>query len=232
LNAWYQRRDRDTEFNERLDERPPGVPGAGYAGFIRERETISDEVGTRLVLRPNVWFKTTLAYRLVATDYKANTDAAGLTTGGEIDSGSYDSSIYSINFTLTPWQRLRLFSSFSLMDTRSTTAHNKVAAIVPYDGQAYSVLANAIYALSAKTDLRLSYDFSWADYAQNNEAAGLPLGIKYQRHGLRAGISRELSKWLRTSLEYVWYRYDEPSSGHFNDYTAQGVFAMANVRWQ
>ena len=45
-------------------------------------------------------------------------------------------------------------------------------------------------------------------------------------------MSRTVTKWLRTSLEYAWYLYDEPSSGHANDYMAHGIFAMARLRWE
>ena len=94
------------------------------------------------------------------------------------------------------------------------------------------MLNSATYLLNEKTDLTIAYDFSWSNYRQNNEAAGLPLGIDYRLHALRAGVSRSVTKWLRTSLEYAWYLYDEPSSGHANDYVAHGVFAMARIRWE
>ena len=94
------------------------------------------------------------------------------------------------------------------------------------------MLNAATYILNEKTDLTLAYDFSWSNYRQNNEAAGLPLGIDYRLHTLRAGVTRTVTKWLRTSLEYACYLYDEPSSGHANDYVAHGIFAMARIRWE
>ena len=51
LNGWYQRRDRQTEFNEQQDELAPGLAGEGYPGFLRRRDMGTDEVGTRLVLQ-------------------------------------------------------------------------------------------------------------------------------------------------------------------------------------
>ena len=231
LNAWYQHRDRHTEFDEQQDELFPGVPNNGYPGFIRERDTFTDEVGARLVLRPRPWLRTTLAYRLVATDFDAVTDATTTSPGGRIQQGTYDASIYSFNVALTPWQRLRWFTSLTFQDARTKTA-GQTDAIVHYSGQTFSVLNSATCLLNEKTDLTLAYDFSWSDYRQNNEAAGLPLGIDYRLHALRAGVTRTVTKWLRTSLEYAWYLYDEPSSGHANDYMAHGIFAMARLRWE
>ena len=231
LNGWYQHRDRHTEFDEAQDELFPNVPNNGYPGFIRERDTFTDEVGARLVLRPRPWLRTTLAYRLIATDFDAVTDATTTSPGGPIQQGTYDASIYSFNVALTPWQRLRWFASLTFQDARTKTS-GQIDAVAHYAGQTFSVLNSATYLLNEKTDLTLAYDFSWSDYRQNNEASGLPLGIDYRQHALRAGVTRTVTKWLRTSLEYAWYLYDEPSSGHANDYVAHGVFAMARIRWE
>jgi len=79
--------------------------------------------------------------------------------------------------------------------------------------------------------VNVSYVWSASDYEQSNFAAGLPLGIQYQWHQLRAGVSRELNESLRVNLMYLFQLYDEPTSGGFNDYTANGVFASMTWRW-
>jgi len=108
---------------------------------------------------------------------------------------------------------------------------NDTAIVVPYRGHIYSVLSSASFALTERMDLHGSYTFSAADYSQNNFAAGLPLGIEYQRHGFDVGISRRWLKTLRTRLQYAFYKYEEPSSGHFTDYTAHAVFATVTLQW-
>ena len=86
--------------------------------------------------------------------------------------------------------------------------------------------------LDDKTDATLAYDFSHGDFAQHNGAEGLPLGLDYRLHTLRAGLSRQLTKNLRAGLEYFFSLYDEPYSHGLNDYTAHGVFTTLNYRWQ
>lgn len=230
LSAYAQRRDRDDSFDNNIDQ-----PGNGYPGFIRERDTVSDEAGAKLVVRPMSWLKTTLSYRIVRTEYETETDPAtfvgGTTTGGWVQAGDYEADVYSVNFTLTPWRRLYLFATLSYQDSSTVTEDNNSPAIVPFEGQVYSAMATANYVLNDKTDLKLTYDYSSADFSQNNVAAGLPLGIDYQRHGIRAGIGRQFWKRFRANLEYAWYYYDEPSSGGYNDYIAHGVFATLSARW-
>jgi len=103
---------------------------------------------------------------------------------------------------------------------------------VPYEGHTYAVIASANYALNKSTVLHAAYTFSQSDYGQNNLADGLPLGLIYTRHGLIAGLRRQLSRYVTASLRYGFYQYSEPSSGGFNDYTAHGVFATATIKWR
>jgi hypothetical protein len=55
---------------------------------------------------------------------------------------------------------------------------------------------------------------------------GLPLGIKYQQHAVQVGMKRRISQGTTLSLQYSFYHYDEPSSGGFNNFNAQAIFAM------
>ena len=236
LNAYAQRRDHDDTFNHRVDEEPRGnSPGQGYPAFITARQNTVDEVGAKLVVRPSSWLKTTLTYKVLSGDYRTVTDPATAfidsSPGGRILASEYDAHVYSLNATLTPWRRLHLFSTFSFQDSRTLTADNGSQSIAPYRGQIFSVLASASYVLNGQTDLHLSYNFSSANYAQNNEASGLPLGIDYHSHSLRAGLSRRFWKRFAANLEYVWSRYDEPSSGGFNDFTGDGIFGTLRVKW-
>ena len=238
LNGWAQRKDRQSDFHHGLDEKPIGFATNAYPGFITERQTISDELGTRLVVRPASWLKTTFSYRLVLTDFKTATESTPAdyflgtaTPGGRIHGGKYDAHIYSFNATLTPWRRVYFYSTLSLQDSRTVTADHGNASIAPFRGRTYSALTSANYILDEQTDLTLAYDFSRSDYGQHNETAGLPLGIDYTSHGIRAGLTRRFWKRYAANVEYVWSRYDEPTSGGFNDFTANGVFGTLRIRW-
>jgi hypothetical protein len=110
------------------------------------------------------------------------------------------------------------------------TEANGSPSVAPYAGDVYSVIMSGTYALNGKTDVIATYSFSTADFTQENQEAGLPLGIHYHQHTLAAGVRRQISKGKTVSLEYRYYRYTEPSSGTINDFEANGVFAMLNLR--
>ena len=240
LNAWYQYFDRRTDSDQQtvsLSRFPPIVdPGVGYPGFLTRQDITTDEVGARLVLRPSAWLKTTFSYRVVATDYRTWTKSSPFdpvsVPGGEVLAGNYDAQIFSVNASLTPWQRLRLFGSFTYQNMRTITADNGNPSVAPFQGDIYSALASATWTANERTELNAAYDFSTADFTQHNVALGLPLGLEYRLHTLRAGVTRALSKNLRVRLEYFFSLYDEAYSEGLNDYTAHGVFAMLNFRWQ
>jgi len=93
------------------------------------------------------------------------------------------------------------------------------------------VISSATYALTDRTDLHGSYSFAYADYAQDNFNDGLPLGLEFRRQGVEIGISRRWLDTISTRLQYGFYKYDEPSRGHFTDYTAHAIFATVTAHW-
>lgn len=238
LSAHVRRYDDDSHYNNTVNQQPIGFPAVGYPGFIRRRDLLTDEVETRLVLRPVGWFRTTLSYQLLSTAYHTDTYPATfgpdvvISPGGEILAGESVSHIYSLNTTFTPHQRLYLSATFSFQDSSTVTAANAAPAVAPYRGGTYSALASVTYVLNRNSDLLLSYSFSHSDFEQDNFAAGLPVGLRYQQHALQAGITRRLSKCLTTRLQYGYFYYNEPTSGGANNYTAHSIFGMLALRLQ
>ena len=86
------------------------------------------------------------------------------------------------------------------------------------------------FALNPKTDFRLNYVWSQADYAQHNQLTGLPAGINYDRHEVQAGITRRFSKNLAASLTYGFSQYREPTAGGASDFSAHTVFTTLTMQ--
>jgi hypothetical protein len=233
LSSHYRWYGKETDFD---DQRDQAATGDGYPAFIRWRETTTDEIEARLVIQTTPWLKNTLTYKRVGTDYETETDPVSLlapgdvTPGGRLQAAEYDADVYSLNATLTPWGRLYLSGTFTYQETRMEAFDNDSPSVVPYRGDVFSVLANANYAFSRKTDLSATYSFSWADYEQSNFADGLPVGLKFQYHAILAGWNRRITPNVSTRLQYGFYHYGEPSSGGANDYTAHAVFASLVIR--
>ena len=233
LSSHYRRYDDDSEFLNRNAPQPVGT----YPGFIRARELLTDEIEAKLTLRPARWLKTTLSYQYLKTDSWTDTRIAFNPTtsvqyspGGNILAGRFDSQIYSVGATVTPWRRFYLDAAFAYQNTTTRTANNAATTIAPYRGDIYSVFANGTYVLSASMDLFAGYTFAAADYEQKNSAGGLPVGLRYQQHGAEFGLRRRLGKNVSAQLQSGYYRYDEPTSGGANNYVACSVFGAITVR--
>jgi Planctomycete cytochrome C len=240
LNTQYQFQSSDTDYNYPVDV-VNGVTGAtnGYPGFITSRKILTDGFETKLDLRPANWLKTTLTYQITDTSYNSRTDPAFdpalaqvVSPGGPITDGHYNAHTYGFGATLTPIQRLYFSGAFTYSHSRATTASNGDPSIVPYTGSIYSLTTTATYALNVKTSLQTSYVFSYANYGENNAAAGLPLGLDFTRNELIVGLTRQLTKRLSGALHYQFSQYSEPSSGNANNFTAQGIFATLVYKWQ
>ncbi|MHB8520672.1 MAG: c-type cytochrome domain-containing protein [Limisphaerales bacterium] len=238
FNAQYLRREKKTDYNNVVDL-AFGFPEAGYPAFITARNTSTDEVDAKLAVRPASWLQTTFTYKIIATDYHTATDPVSgfdpakgavvpgyISPGGSILAGNYNAQVYSMNAVLTPWRRLYLSSTLSYQDSRTaTTGYN-----VPYRGDIYSVINSANFAINPATDLRATYSYSRADYGQSNAAAGLPLGLAYDWHGVQIGVGRRFKKNLSFNLQYAFYYYDEPTSGGVNNFRAHAIFAMLSKK--
>jgi len=239
MTAYFRQFQRMASYDHLLDIVPagvfiPGGPNDGYSAFIRSRDVTTDEIDARLTLRATRWLKTTLGYKYMQSDYWTETDPAqgGVASpGGWIFSGDQRAHVYTAGLTLTPLRRLYWNTTLAWYDTRTVAADNNSAAVEPYRGDTYSVISSATCALTERTDLHGSYSFAYADYAQDNFNDGLPLGLEFRRQGIEVGISRRWLDTISTRLQYGFYKYDEPSRGHFTDYTAHAIFATVTARW-
>jgi hypothetical protein len=236
FDGGYRWRSGNTDYDVARDDDLSPTPGNGYPAFIQARDVTGDEVNARVVWHAARWLKTSLKYQFVDSTIDTQTAGAldpntgGTSPGGWLQSGKHVANVYSLNATLTPWRRLLWNTTVSLSDAE-TTSGLETASVVPYEGQIYTVLSSLSFALDPRTDLTASYGFSRADYAQDQAADGLPLGLVYDRHSLLAGVKRQFKRNLTGSLAYGFWSYEEPTSGGAADYTGHGVFAWFTKRF-
>jgi len=235
-SAHYRFYENDSRYETNTVPQPEG----GYPGLIRRREVLTDEIETKLVVRPAAWLKAAFTYQHVATDYKQDTrpayDLVTATTnsnGGRLYAGQYDANVYSAGLTFTPRRRWALSGTFSYQETTTTTPGGGL--IRPYQGDIYSAWIGVTYILTPATDLALNYSFSLADYARPEAAPNPdgppPPGIRYEQHAVQASLSRRIRKNITTRLQYGYYRYEEPTLAGANDYRVHAIFATLAYRF-
>ena len=200
-------------------------------GFGGSQITDSVHFAGRVVVHPSGWLKTSVAYKYVRAIYRTDTDPVSesvlndISPGGALRSADYRAHVASFNATVAPWQRLYLSGTFSYENNRIATFDHRSDSTVPYAGDVFSVLASATFVVTTNTDWTTTYNFSYADYAQDNFAAGLPLGVRYHRHGVTTGLAHRFGANASAKVQYGFYDYEEPTSHGHNDYLAHAVFA-------
>jgi hypothetical protein len=233
LTAHYKRRERKWDYDH-LTDIDEWRGDHGYSAFITNQEFDGNEISAKLSVRPANWVKLGFTYQLLSSESAMTTlpiptGVFGEMPGGEVISYNYDAHIYSVNAALNPWHRVYLNSSFSYRNSRTWTGHEFTPTVIDYEGELCSSISSITYVVNEKTDLNASYAYSWADYGQNNDPAGLPVGIIYDWHIVSAGVTRRFQKNITTNFQYRFYQYDEDNSGGLNNYTAHGVLAALTI---
>ncbi len=230
IESWYRRRFRQNDYNHDLDTDLGtfAPPGNGFSAFIRSRDTDTDDFQVKLTLKPHRRVRTSLAYRLTATDFRTATDSVDVFgtvfPANDIYSGNFDAHHYTISTTAQPWNRLYLSATATVSDLRTTSGVTDGAIVVPYEGQLYTVLGSANYIVSKSLTWETTYSFSKADFAQSDTPLNLPLGMDYDRHGIVTGFTKNLSQNSQIRAQYGFFDYREPFTQGANDYTAHGLF--------
>ena len=207
---------------------------AGYPGFITAQDFVTDEIMTKLTLRPCAKFSVSLMYQLIATDIRTGSESVPFipaVPGGTQLAGNYDANIYSVSATLTPMSRLYLTGYFSYQDTRTAAFANQAPSVTTYKGGVFTVMGTAGYALDEKSDATLEYSYTASDNFTDNSANGLPLGLTDHRHQIMAGLSRKFRENVIARFRYGFYEYNESSTGGINNYRANLVSANCTVRF-
>ena len=229
LNAQHHYTSSDTTYNNALD----AALLPGYPSFILARQIVTHDFETKMILHPAPWLHTTLSYDIVTTDYNTETEPVpgGISPGGPLTDGIYDSRDYGLNVTLTPWRSLYFSGALTYGKSMTLTADNSDPSIVPYKGHVYTLTASAGYAFSKSVSLNLAYSFSEANYDEHSAADGVPLGLDFTRNNLTCRIRKQINARVAATLSYIYSSYKEPGSGGFNDYNSQGVFATLSYAW-
>jgi hypothetical protein len=235
LSAHLRRYENDSHYPS--SEVPS--PAGGYPDFFRSRKLLTDEAEAKLVVRPCNWLKTTLSYQLVTTEYDDVANFASNTIShviyspaGRLQTGKYDTRIYSFGAVLTPHPRLYFDGTFSYQPSRTSTADSGKATVGEYKGDTYSAGFDGTFVLSQTTDLSFGGTFSEANYGASRAVvvATVPVGIRYQEYGLNASVARRFSRNLSARLQYSFEYYREPSAAEANDFRAHTIFATLNLR--
>jgi len=240
LDLSYRWESRDSDYEHGLDENgafDPAESGNGYPAFIRGRVVEGQEAEARLAWRAARWLRWGFKYTYGMRDYRSDTDPSLLPAfptpifypGGHILAGEETAHSGTATVSVQPWRRLSLTASFTYTRSSLDTALSDGVIVAPYEGRVVSVLSTATWVVANPTDLRITYSFSDGDYDPQELPEGLPLGMRYTRHGLVPALVHRLNDRVTATLRYGFFDYTEPTLGGAHDYRAHWV--TAGLTW-
>ena len=192
----------------------------------------------KLSLQAAPWLKTTLSYQWLENNYHTATDPVNDPLSGQCrrdftgwqfarrQVSSPDRRPQCHPDSLAPTVPLH---HFCLSECAHGHGANDSPSVAPYQGNIYSVIASATYVLNQKTDLTASYSLSVPISARTTP----PMVCRWESsiNSMPCkSASSDKSARAKFSLYYSFYHYDEPSSGGFNNFNAQAIFAMLSFQ--
>jgi hypothetical protein len=231
FGAQYYHKIHDYDYDHFLDS-TSNAPAAAdrYPAFLTDQSFQTDDMNVRATWRP--FSKLTLVTRY---DFQLSTVDTKADFLNNQQSAEITSHIISQSINWTPLARLYFEASASYaLDSTDTPAPevlgtNQIVLNAANDYWNASGLVG--YALDDKTDLQVQYFYYHANNYVDNSAYSQPYGAGAEEHGITASIARQISKSVRATLKYGFYRNRDETSGGHNDYDAHLVFASLQYRF-
>jgi len=221
LQYYYQIHNYD--FTNNLNASP-----SSYPGYLSKQNFTTNDANIRAT-----WQALSNVSLITRYDFQLSTvDTWSIPSGGT-DIGSVQSSklinhILGEDITWTPLPCLYLQAGGSyVLNTMGTPADNSGGTsnlILSGQNNYWTVDASLGYEITAKTHLQMQYSYyNAADYF-NSAPTSLPYGANTQENSFTATVTHDISKEVKVSVKYGFYRNRDETSGGQNNYNAQVLY--------
>jgi len=231
FGAQYYHKIHSYEYEHPLDSTTNAAPSNNrYPAFLTDQKFETDDMNIRATWRAlnTLTFITRYDFQLSTVDTKG----AFLNS---VQSAEITTHIISESISWTPLNRLYLQASANYaLDSTETPAPGLIGTnrfVLNGVNDYWNASGLVGYALDEKTDVQAQYFYYHANNYVDNSASSQPYGAGAEEHGVTATISRELSKAVRVSLKYGFFRNREKTYGGHNDYDAHLVLATMQYRF-
>jgi hypothetical protein len=207
-----------------------------YPGFLRNQDFITDGTSFRTTWRPTS--KVTLVSRY---DFSyATVDTQGYLLL-KIPGCNETKHMFGETVTWTPLNRLFAQAGLNyVLDTITTGAEALSAGILqPSRNDYWTVNSLLGYAFNDRTDGQLGYTYTRAAnyYGTSPQFNGgvtpyfVPYGSGTEEHQVSAKVSHQLTKNIRTSLNYAFTNYRDQLFGGNTDFRSHSILATLQYRF-
>ncbi len=217
------------DYDHLLDNTPNNSANR-YPAYLVMQNFETYDGNVRLTMRP--WQNVTLISRYEFQSSIIHTKPDSSSGLGEVESSEMTSHIFAQSISWSPWSRLYLQAALNyvLSETR-TPASEFTRAILDAQNNYWTLNFSSGLVLDDKTTMNASYFYYRADNYQDNSNIGVPYGSGAEEHGITATLMRQLTKNLRWTLRYGFFRNRDELYGGRNNYDAHSAFSSIQYRF-
>ena len=230
FGAQYYHQIHNYDYDNNLAAAP-----TNYPGYLQNQNFTVDDMNIRATWRPFSRLSLVTRYDFQLSTVDTRSIPYGGIQAGEVQSAVITSHIISQSINWTPLSRLYVQVSGSYaLDSMDTPAQSWMGTnnIVPNLANDYwTVNAMAGYALDEKTDLQLQYNYYRANDYVNNALYSQPFGTDTEEQSVTATLTRQITKAIKVSLKYGFFRNQDQTSGGNNNYDAHLIYATMQYRF-
>jgi hypothetical protein len=230
FGAQYYHQIHNYDYDNNLDAAP-----TNYPGYMQNQNYTVDDMNIRATWRVLSTLSLVTRYDFQYSTVDTTSIPNGGIHAGEVQSANITSHIISESVNWTPWARLYMQVSgsyvLSSVDTPASSLPGVTNLVLNGANDYWTVNALAGYALDEKTDLQLQYNYYRADNYVYNSAYSQPFGAGAEEQSITATLTRQITRAIKVSLKYGFFRNQDQTSGGNNNYDAHLVYASMEYRF-
>ncbi len=218
----------NNDYDDRRETDPAGT--AARSAFTDWQNISTNEVMTRLTLRPARWIQPSFRYQSRADRYDS------MFEGNGVDVTHTRSNIYTFDCSVQPMPDLLATMGVSKQDawtkTPAALAATNLGQIPVFYSNVISWLFSTEYSINEKTTLINSITASQADNYRDFTSFGLPLGASYGQLDVVTSLRWSPTADLTIEPRYGYYRYAPNEAFEYaQGYGAHVVWLDLTLEW-
>ncbi len=217
LTSHVRHRINNNDYDDQRETDSTGT--TARSAFIDGQSIHTNELMTRVTLRPVRWLRPSFRYLFRGDRYGTHVEAQSLVKTGTT------SHSYTFDVAVQPQPELSTVLSFT-RQTAATWTPARFSSTVPiptFNADVNTWLMSTEYALSRKVTFTNSLQYSRADNFNDFTAFGLPLGVDNMMLDVLTGINWVLTDSVSVGAEYGFYHFQANSNAETGDYDAHVI---------
>jgi hypothetical protein len=232
LTTQVRRRVHNNDYDDQQE-----TAGTSRSAFFDGQSTHTDELSTRITLKPCRWFRPSFRYQLRADKYATRVENQQIVKTKSL------SNIYTFDVMAQPVRDLITTATFS-RQTAFTKTPARLISVSPgsglprdstptFNADVNTWLFSADYTVRTNVTLSSMLQYTRANNFNDFSPSGQPFGADYRKLDLTTGVTGSPSNLEDTSIgaEYGLYTYNPNENVESGEYVAHAIWLEVSKKF-